>query len=78
MTLSGYRYTAAAGETFDSIAAAVYGSATRAPELLCANPELCRTAVFTGGEQLYLPVVEVAAAADGALPAKAPWKEADA
>lgn len=73
MTLSGYYYRCAAGESFDSVALKVYGDEKYAAELLCANGALADRLVFTGGEKLELPVVEVAAAGENA--AAAPWKE---
>ena len=80
MTLSGQIYKCSAGETFDSIALAVYDDEVYASELLNANPALCRVQVFTGGEELALPVVEVVETetnenADDYMPANAPWKE---
>lgn len=74
MILSGNGYRCSGGETFDSVALEVYGDERYAAELLCANPELCTTAVFSGGEILLLPVVEIPEAGE-TLPAEAPWKE---
>ncbi len=77
MTLSGKAYHASAGETFDSIALAVYGNEKYAADILCANPALCHVPVFTGGELVLLPVV--AAQEDEStpemMPDVAPWKE---
>lgn len=76
MILSGYYYPASAGETFDSIALAVYGDEKFAPELMNANPEEAKKLVLTGGEYLKIPIV--AAANDketGGVISKAPWKE---
>ena len=75
MQLSDYRYVCAAGETFDSVALKVYGDEKYAAELLCANPEMSGRLIFTGGEKLYLPVVETAAAGEETLPQTAPWKQ---
>lgn len=76
MEMSGYGYTCAGGETFDSVALEVYGDEKYAAELMCANPELCAKSIFTGGEILLLPVVEVdIAEEEGYAPATAPWKE---
>ena len=77
MTLSGEAYRCSAGETFDSVALTIYGDEVYAAELLNANPSLCLKPVFTGGEILSLPVVEIPEN-DGDntyMPAKAPWKE---
>ncbi|MBQ8507223.1 MAG: LysM domain-containing protein [Clostridia bacterium] len=77
MIFSGYSYTCSAGESFDSIALALYGNENHAPELMRANPEHCRKCVFLGGEELKLPVVEVknTTMENAYKPAKAPWKE---
>ena len=52
MTLSGQGYRCSAGETFDSVALAVYGDEKYACEILNANPALCTIPVFRGGEIL--------------------------
>ena len=79
MTLSGMQYQCVAGETFDSVALEVYGDESYSCELLCANPTLCMIPIFTGGELLDLPIVEIPdedAENEGALmPTTAPWKE---
>ena len=79
MTLSGQTYTCRAGQTFDSVALMVYENEQYTAELLCANPELANIVVFSGGEVLQLPVVEIVEnddeESDGYMPAKAPWKE---
>ena len=76
MTLSGHKYKCKAGETFDSVALTVYGDEQYACELLNANPLLCLTAVFAGGEELDLPVVAIPEKTPGTnMPVTAPWKE---
>lgn len=79
MTLSGQTYRCSAGETFDSIALTEYGDEKYSCELLCANPALCTIPVFSGGEVLQLPVVEVPdedeEEEEDYMPAIAPWKE---
>lgn len=77
MILSGQTYKCVSNETFDSVALNVYGAEKYACELLCANPSLCNITMFTGGEVLQLPVVEVSENEDGEeyAPTKAPWKE---
>lgn len=80
MTLSEMQYQCVAGETFDSVALVVYGDEKYACEILSANPELCTKTIFTGGELLELPVVEIPDD-DGdeeeevIMPETAPWKE---
>lgn len=76
MEMSDFAYQCAGGETWDSVALELWGSEKYASDLICANPEYSRKIVFTGGELLYLPVVEVLEGeAAQALPASAPWKE---
>lgn len=77
MTFRGQTYRCSAGETFDSVALGVYGDEVYACELLNANPTLCCKPIFTGGEILQLPVVEIPARNSDAhhMPEKAPWKE---
>ena len=75
MDMSGYIYNCTGGETFDSIALEVYGDEKYAAELLCANPKLCEKMIFTGGEKLELPVVEIPEEAEEEQQsANAPWK----
>jgi hypothetical protein len=64
-----YRYTAQAGDTFDSVALDFYGEEFRSSEIIKANPQYRKTILFQGGEELRIPVIEQAAAAT--LP---PWK----
>ena len=73
-TLSGYLYTCSAGETFDSIALAVYGHGKYAAELMNANPGYVLLTVFAGSEILSLPVVETDDDEDEPAPSTAPWK----
>ncbi|MBQ6274484.1 MAG: tail protein X [Oscillospiraceae bacterium] len=70
-------YLCSAGESFDLIALQVYGHEKYAAELLCANPSLCRIPVFSGGERLTLPSVELPEETgyERYAPARAPWKE---
>jgi len=76
MTLSGHDHHCSAGETFDSVALAVYGDEKYAAELLCANSLLCEKMVFTGGERLALPVIAVGQENTTGRPIPAaPWKE---
>ena len=75
MELYRERYVCSGGESFDSVAFDVYGDEKYAAELLCANPELCHLVRFAGGERLYMPVIEVPADEEAALPEVAPWEE---
>ena len=77
MTLSGKGYRCSAGETFDSVALTVYGNEKYACELLNANPALCTIPIFTGGEILLLPVVEIPEDEGDVeqMPDRAPWTE---
>lgn len=76
MVDSGFRWIAAAGETFDSVALSVYGYEQYAAELLNANPSLCGRLTFSGGEILVLPSISVPDESETIYtPAIAPWKE---
>lgn len=78
MNLSGMLYQCVAGETFDSVALEIYGNEKYACELLTANPELCLVTMFSGGEFLNIPVVEIISDEDEeeeTVLAIAPWKE---
>lgn len=76
MTLSGEQYFCVAGETFDSVALAVYGDEKYSCEILMANPAACTIPIFSGGELLDLPIVEIPKKSeDGFMPPVAPWKE---
>ena len=46
--MSGFVWTASAGETFDMIALAVYGNEKYACDLMDANPKWVQTARFEG------------------------------
>ena len=76
MNASGFGYQCSAGDTFDMIALRLYGDEKYACELLDANPTLCGQMVFTGGEILQLPVVNIPDETQGIqyTPANAPWK----
>lgn len=76
MTLSGQTYRCSAGEMFDLIALKLYGDEKYACDLMCANPALCETTVFTGGEMLQIPIVDTANASQGDTLSSntAPWK----
>ena len=49
--MSGFVWTASAGETFDMIALAVYGNEKYACDLMDANPKWARTARFEAGKK---------------------------
>lgn len=76
MTLSGQEYKCVAGQTFDLVSLFVYGDEKYACDLLCANPSLSTKPVFTGGEILQLPVVEIPDVDEDEdyMPPDAPWK----
>jgi len=48
-------YTAKQGESFDSIARALWGGYAGAQTLYLLNPQFAGTLVFAGGERLLLP-----------------------
>ena len=74
MIESGYKYHCAAGESWDSIALAVYGDEKYAADLMGANPEYSGKLIFTGGEELLIPAVD-RSAANEYTPSNAPWRE---
>lgn len=76
MTNTGYVYKASAGESFDTLALAIFGDEKYASELLSANPSLCDKMIFDGTEEIEIPVVDTEdAAGEVYMPADAPWKE---
>ena len=76
MEISDYVYKCSAGETFDSVAKLLFKDEFYASELMTANPELCRKVRFTGGERLYVPVIEMPEEPlEGGIPVSPPWKE---
>lgn len=77
MTRGDINYLCTAGETFDSVALVVYGDEKYAAEIFCANPALCLIPVFSGGEILDLPAIEIPDDEEEEyMPPSAPWKEA--
>ncbi|MDD3881886.1 MAG: tail protein X [Eubacteriales bacterium] len=76
MRYSGYVYYCSAGETFDSIALATLGDEKYACELMNANPGISNVSVFSGGEVILMPEIEVTEGEYTPAPSNAPWKEA--
>lgn len=72
----GMQYICSAGETFDSVSLCVYGNEKYACDIMNENPALCTRAVFTGGERLLLPAVDVPDEnGDTSYPlSSAPWR----
>ena len=78
MDTSGYTYTCAGGESFDTIARDLWGDERYAAELMSINPEHCGKASFRGNEILYLPAIDTPEDEDeepAAAQSAAPWKE---
>lgn len=78
MEMSGFVYVCSAGETFDSIALKLWNDENYAAEILCANPEYSTQQIFLGGEELYIPAVDLPEdEMDESVtePKKAPWRE---
>lgn len=73
--MSGLAYVCSTGETFDSVALAVYDDEKYACDLMNANPALVGTSCFAGGEKLALPVVRRTTDGQGNSLNAAPWKE---
>jgi len=53
-----FDYTAAGGETFDSIAFKFYTEERMAHYIMQANPDLIDVVIFDGGEKLRIPILE--------------------
>lgn len=53
-----YKYTALAGDTFDSIALDFYGQENISTFIIRENPSYRNTLIFKGGEVLYIPIIE--------------------
>ena len=71
---SGYSYACRAGDSFDLIALCVYGHEKYARELINANPAYADVLIFSGGEELTLPVVAVPDGDSAYMPSRPPWK----
>ena len=57
MEIVGYKtYTAAAGESFDSISLKFYGNEFMADKLMKKNPRYVKVIIFKGGETLKIPI----------------------
>lgn len=74
MILSGYTYTASAGETMDGIAEKLFQDTKYAAELWCVNPELDGKEYMTGGETVLVPLLYLPGPQSASLPKTAPWK----
>ena len=77
MALTGYKYLCSAGETFDSIALALFKDEKYACDLMNANPELVDKLVFTGMEKLKIPYIVIENAGDEGVNytgETAPWR----
>lgn len=74
-------YRCVSGDTWDSIALALYGSESKATELMQVNPTKCLITVFNGGEEVLLPsnlkltYGQEQNRETAYMPASAPWKE---
>lgn len=74
MEIGRKKYICQGGESFDSIARELYGDEDYVADLLCANPELCGTVRFIGGEELYVPMLDIPEDDENGLPEAAPWE----
>ena len=68
------KYICSARETFDLAALRIYGDEKYASVLLGANPEHCHKLIFQGGEELYVPDVDVPEDDDEMPISPPPWK----
>ncbi len=69
-TVGFIEYIARAGDTFDSIAFAMYNEERMASVIIAENPGFSSVLIFEGGETVQVPIVETATTAD-TLP---PWR----
>ena len=71
-----FMYKCSAGETYDSVSLRVYGNEKYAYALLGANPALSDRMVFTGGEKIKVPALQVTESTDEQTSAQttAPWR----
>ena len=56
------KYLTKLNDTFDLIAYEIYGECRYTGEILKANPEKLETFIFSAGEEINLPEIEVKAA----------------
>ncbi len=76
MELGGGICVCRAGESFDLLALMIYGDERYAADLMNANPSMCRTMVFGGGEKLDVPILDIADdEMENGAPGAAPWKQ---
>lgn len=68
--LGSIEYTAAGGDTFDSIALAAYDEERMASVIIAANPDFADLLIFEGGEKVQIPVLSGVKTPD-TLP---PWR----
>lgn len=68
-------YHCSAGETWDSVALKIYGDEKYACDLMMENPTLCLITMFTGGEEIRTPDLDIPDGEAEYVPATAPWKE---
>lgn len=69
-----YTYTAQEGDTWDLLALDMYNDENLLHYIIQFNPDYADTLVFSGGEELQLPIIENAETSESV----APWKERDA
>jgi hypothetical protein len=62
-------YTTLTGDTFDIIALDAYNDEYQASRLIQANPQYAHVLVFSGGEQIKIPIIE-----QEAIETLPPWK----
>lgn len=64
-----FEYVTLAGDTFDSIALDFYDQEYLSSKIIEANPQFRNVIVFSGGEKLIVPIIEIEP--ESTLP---PWK----
>lgn len=56
---NAYMYETLAGDTFDSIALDFYNDEALSLNIIQANPEYRNVILFTGGQSLQVPIIEI-------------------
>lgn len=71
-TVQGYKYSTMSGDTFDSISLDFYDDERFASVIIQANLKYRRVITFSGGEELFIPIID-----DPTPTTLPPWKRGD-
>lgn len=55
---NGYLYTTLSGDTYDSISLDFYNDERYSSKIIQANPKYRTVLIFSGGEELFIPIIE--------------------